>query len=90
MPAKTKYELKLGAATREAFGKALVELGRSNPERGGAGRGPLEIHLHRRIRERISGPLLRMRHRRSEHGGHRRGPGIVRENSVRLQLLGVR
>ena len=31
MPAKTKYELKLGAATREAFGKALVELGRTNP-----------------------------------------------------------
>jgi transketolase len=31
MPAKTKYELKPGAATREAFGKALVELGRSNP-----------------------------------------------------------
>lgn len=29
MPA-TKYELRLGAATREAFGKALVELGRSN------------------------------------------------------------
>jgi transketolase len=27
----TKYELKLGAATREAFGKALVELGASNP-----------------------------------------------------------
>jgi transketolase len=31
MPAKTKYELKLGDATREAFGKALVELGRTNP-----------------------------------------------------------
>src|SRR5579864_417325 len=31
MPAKTKYELKLGAATREAFGKALVELGRTDP-----------------------------------------------------------
>ncbi len=31
MPVNTKYELKLGAATREAFGKALVELGRSNP-----------------------------------------------------------
>jgi transketolase len=30
MPAK-KYELKMGMATREAFGKALVELGRSNP-----------------------------------------------------------
>lgn len=27
---KTKYELKLGAATREAFGKALVDLGRKN------------------------------------------------------------
>jgi transketolase len=30
MPAKTKFELKMGAATREAFGKALVELGRAN------------------------------------------------------------
>jgi transketolase len=28
---KTKYELKMGVATREAFGKALVELGRTNP-----------------------------------------------------------
>jgi transketolase len=28
---KPKFELKLGAATREAFGKALVELGGSNP-----------------------------------------------------------
>jgi transketolase len=27
----TKHELKLGAATREAFGQALVELGRANP-----------------------------------------------------------
>ena len=27
----TRYELKPGAATREAFGKALVELGRQNP-----------------------------------------------------------
>ena len=31
MPAKTNFELKLGMATREAFGKALVELGRANP-----------------------------------------------------------
>jgi transketolase len=28
---RPKFELKLGAATREAFGKALVELGDSNP-----------------------------------------------------------
>src|ERR1700686_4895180 len=32
MPAKTKFELKLGMATREAFGKALVELGRQNKD----------------------------------------------------------
>src|SRR5689334_944256 len=30
METKTKFELKLGMATREAFGKALVELGRQN------------------------------------------------------------
>jgi transketolase len=32
MPSKTKHELKLGAATREAFGKALAELGRENKD----------------------------------------------------------
>src|SRR3981081_1797539 len=32
MPAKTKFELKLGVATREAFGKALLELGRQNKD----------------------------------------------------------
>jgi transketolase len=31
MPAETKFELKPGMATREAFGKALAELGRVNP-----------------------------------------------------------
>ncbi len=30
-PVRTKFELKTGAATREAFGKALLELGRENP-----------------------------------------------------------
>src|SRR5215472_8721763 len=30
MPAQTKFEVKLGPATREAFGRALVELGRAN------------------------------------------------------------
>jgi transketolase len=29
---ETKFELKLGAATREAYGQALVELGRKHPE----------------------------------------------------------
>jgi transketolase len=32
MPTKTKYDLKLGVATREAFGRALAELGRENPD----------------------------------------------------------
>jgi len=32
METKTKFELKLGMATREAFGKALVELGRQNQD----------------------------------------------------------
>jgi transketolase len=32
MPAKTKFEIRLGAATREAFGRALVELGRENQD----------------------------------------------------------
>ena len=31
MAIKTKFELKLGAATREAFGRALVEAGKANP-----------------------------------------------------------
>ena len=31
MAAKTKFELKAGLATREAFGKALAQLGRVNP-----------------------------------------------------------
>ena len=31
MPAKLKFELKPGPATREAFGRALVEIGRENP-----------------------------------------------------------
>jgi transketolase len=32
MPAQTRFELKPGAATREAFGRALVELGRENKD----------------------------------------------------------
>ena len=32
MPAKTKFEVKLGAATREAFGRTLVELGKENKD----------------------------------------------------------
>jgi len=32
MPVKTTFDLQLGAATREAFGKTLVELGRENKD----------------------------------------------------------
>ena len=56
--AQTKYELKLGAATREAFGKALVELGAVESRRGGARRRSVEVHLHGRIRQEVSRPVL--------------------------------
>ena len=32
MPAETKFELKMGLATREAFGKTLAALGAENPD----------------------------------------------------------
>jgi transketolase len=32
MPTKTKFELKMGMATREAFGKTLAEIGRTNQD----------------------------------------------------------
>lgn len=32
MPAKTKFQIKEGPATREAYGRALVELGRENKD----------------------------------------------------------
>ena len=32
MATKTKFELKMGVATREAFGKTLLELGKANPD----------------------------------------------------------
>jgi transketolase len=32
MPTRTRFELKMGAATREAFGRALVELGKENKD----------------------------------------------------------
>jgi transketolase len=32
MATKTKFELKMGMATREAFGKTLLELGKANPD----------------------------------------------------------
>src|SRR5436189_5733089 len=32
MPTKTKFDLKMGMATREAFGKALAKLGSENPD----------------------------------------------------------
>ncbi len=43
---QNQIRIEAGLATREAFGKALAELGRVNPERGGARRRSFEIHLH--------------------------------------------
>ncbi len=56
----------------------------------GARRRSLEVHLHALLRQGISRPLLRMRHRRSQHDRHRRRPGFQRQDSVRRQLLLLR
>src|SRR6266446_4115557 len=39
MPTTTKFELKTGVATREAFGQALADLGRNNPDMVAIGAG---------------------------------------------------
>ncbi len=42
----TKFELKLGMATREAFGKALVEPRQGKSRRGGVRRRSFEVHVY--------------------------------------------
>ena len=92
MPAETKpkFELKLGAATREAFGRDAGGTGAREQRRRGGGRRPFEVHHDHVFRQGISRPLLLVRHRRSEHGGRRRRPGHGGQDSVRRQLLRVR
>ena len=90
MPAETKFELKLGAATREAFGRTLVELGRENKDIVVCDADLSKSTMTTYFAEGISGSLLLVRHRRSEYGGGGLRHGIRGEDSVRIQLLGVR
>ena len=87
MPTKTKFELKLGVATREAFGKALVELGRENKDVVVCDADLSKSTMTTLFRQGISRSLLLVRHRRGQHGGHRRGLGLGGQDPVRLQLL---
>jgi hypothetical protein len=67
-------------AYTNVFGKGLVELGASEPDDGRHHRGHAERHRHRRVRRRLSGPLLRRRHRRGSRRHVRRRPrhgGVV-------------
>ena len=50
MPGKTKFELKMGMATREAFGKSAGRAGAREPRRGGVRRRSFEVNLHRLFR----------------------------------------
>ncbi len=89
MPAKTKFELKPGLATREAFGKALAELGKVNPNVVVLDADLSKSTYTAEFGKAFPGPLFRMRHRRGQHGGDRRGPRVGGKNSVRIQLLCV-
>jgi hypothetical protein len=88
MAAKTKFELKPGAATREAFGKALVELGRSNPAVVVLDADLSKSTYTAGFAKGVSGPILRMRDRGGEHGRHRSRFGFGREDSLRFKLFG--
>ena len=86
MPA-TKFELKMGGATRAAFGKALVELGRENPNvvvcDADLSKSTNTAGFAKEFPERF----FLLRYCRSEHGGHRRRPGVERQGGVCFQLL---
>ena len=80
MPRKTKFELKLGAATREAFGRAGGTGPREQGHRG-LRRGSFAIHHDHLFRQGVSRAVLSLRHRRGQHGGDRRRAGARRERS---------
>jgi hypothetical protein len=87
-PTKPKFELKLGMATREAFGKALVVAGRENKDIV-VGDADLSKPRMRRYSITISDRFL-LRNRRSQHGSHRRRLRVRRQDPGRGQLFLLR
>src|SRR5687768_18582943 len=90
MPVTTKFELKPGPATREAFGRALAELGRENKDvvvcDADLSKSTMTTYFAKEFPERF----FSCGNRRSQYGGDRMRPGICRQDSVCLQLFGVR
>ena len=68
MPAKTKFEFKLGPATREAFGRALVELGRENKDVVVCDADLSQSTMTTYFAKEFPDRFFSLRHRRSQHG----------------------
>ena len=91
MPAKTKFELKLGPATREAFGKALVELGRENKDVVVCDADLSKSTMTDHFAEGVSGSLhLDCGIAEANMVAIGLGPGVGGEDSVCFQLFGFR
>ena len=90
MPVKTKYELKLGPATREAFGKALVELGRENKDvvvcDADLSKSTMTTFFAKEFPDRFFSCGIA----EANMVGNRRRPGRGRQDPVRVQLLLLR
>ena len=90
MPAKTKFELKLGPATREAFGRALVELGRENKDMvvcdADLSKSTMTVYFQKEFPDRFFSFGIA----EANMVAVGRGPGAGGQDSVRLQLLGLR
>ena len=89
MPAKTKFELKLGVATREAFGKALVELGKVNPNVVVLDADLSKSTYTAEFAKDFPDRFFECGIAEVEHDRDRLGPGVGRKDSVRVQLLRV-
>jgi transketolase len=90
MTAKNEIRIEAGPATREAFGKALVELGHANPNVVVLDADLSKSTYTAGFAKEFPDRFFRVRDRRSEHGGDRRGPRLGRKDSIRLQLFRVR
>ncbi len=88
--AKTKFEIKQGPATREAFGRALVELGRENKDivvcDADLSKSTMTIYFQKEFPDRFVSCGI------AEANMVAIGAGLalVGQDSVRFQLLGVR
>ena len=90
MPITTKFELKPGAATREAFGRALVELGHENKDivvcDADLSKSTMTTYFAKEFPDRFFSCGIAEANMVAI--GAR--PGVCRQDPVRLQLLRLR